>query len=139
MFSLFLDHCLHPVDGHSHPYRDQEHEDVIHEYIGGIILQGMEQRLLSRFKWGLQADLQRPDYETRLAILKKKAYNDGIELPDEIFEFLAISISNNIRELEAVLISLSSAEVVKITTGIDAVASFDFKLFKTSRPLTFGS
>ena len=71
-----------------------------------VELQGMEQRLLSRFKWGLQADLQKPDYETRLAILKKKAYNDGIELSDEIFDYLAINISNNIRELEAALISL---------------------------------
>ena len=71
-----------------------------------VELQGMEQRLLSRFKWGLQADLQKPDYETRLAILKKKAYNDGIELSDEIFDYLAINITNNIRELEAALISL---------------------------------
>lgn len=71
-----------------------------------IELQGMEQRLLSRFKWGLLADLQKPDYETRLAILKKKAYNDGIELHDDIFEYLATNITNNIRELEAVLISL---------------------------------
>jgi len=71
-----------------------------------IELQGMEQRLLSRFKWGLLADLQKPDYETRLAILKKKAYNDGIELHDDIFEYLATNITNNIRKLEAVLISL---------------------------------
>ena len=71
-----------------------------------IELQGMEQRLLSRFKWGLLADLQKPDFETRLAILKKKAYNDGIELHDDIFEYLATNITNNIRELEAVLISL---------------------------------
>lgn len=71
-----------------------------------VELQGMEQRLLSRFKWGLLADLQRPDYETRLAILKNKAYNDGIELPEEVFEYLAENISNNIRELEAALISL---------------------------------
>ncbi len=71
-----------------------------------VELQGMEQRLLSRFKWGLLADLQKPDYETRLAILRKKAYNDGIELPDEIFEFLAENISSNIRELESGLISL---------------------------------
>ncbi|MEA1886884.1 MAG: chromosomal replication initiator protein DnaA [Bacteroidota bacterium] len=71
-----------------------------------VELQGMEQRLLSRFKWGLLADLQKPDYETRLAIMKKKAYNDGIELDDEIFEYLAANITNNIRELEAVLISL---------------------------------
>jgi len=71
-----------------------------------VELQGMEQRLLSRFKWGLQADLQKPDYETRLAILKKKAYNDGIELSDEVFDYLAANISNNIRELESALISL---------------------------------
>lgn len=71
-----------------------------------VELQGMEQRLLSRFKWGLLADLQKPDYETRLAILRKKAYNDGIELPGEIFEFLAENISSNIRELESGLISL---------------------------------
>jgi len=71
-----------------------------------VELQGMEQRLLSRFKWGLLADLQKPDYETRLAILKKKAYNDGVELHDDIFEYLATNITNNIRELEAVLISL---------------------------------
>jgi len=71
-----------------------------------VELQGMEQRLLSRFKWGLQADLQKPDYETRLAILKKKAYNDGIELPNEVFEYLAANITNNIRELESALISL---------------------------------
>ncbi len=71
-----------------------------------VELQGMEQRLLSRFKWGLLADLQKPDFDTRLAILRQKAYNDGIELSDEIFEYLASSITNNIRELEAVLISL---------------------------------
>lgn len=71
-----------------------------------VELQGMEQRLLSRFKWGLLADLQKPDFETRLAILRKKAYNDGIELPDDIFEFLADNISSNIRELESGLISL---------------------------------
>lgn len=73
-----------------------------------VELQDMEQRLLSRFKWGLQADLQKPDYETRLAILKMKAYNDGIELSEDILEYLANNITNNIRELEAALISLSA-------------------------------
>lgn len=71
-----------------------------------VELQGLEQRLLSRFKWGLQADLQKPDYETRLAILKKKAFNDGIELDEEVFEYLAANITNNVRELESALISL---------------------------------
>jgi len=71
-----------------------------------VDLQGMEQRLLSRFKWGLSADLQIPDYETRIAILKKKVYNDGIVLPDEVVEYIASHISTNIRELEGALISL---------------------------------
>jgi chromosomal replication initiator protein len=71
-----------------------------------VELQGMEQRLLSRFKWGLSADLQIADLETRIAILQKKMYADGIELPKEVVEYLAYSISSNIRELEGALISL---------------------------------
>ncbi len=71
-----------------------------------VDLQGMEQRLLSRFKWGLSADLQIPDLETRIAILKKKMYVDGIELPNEITEYVAMSITNNVRELEGALISI---------------------------------
>jgi chromosomal replication initiator protein len=71
-----------------------------------VELQGMEQRLLSRFKWGLSADLQVPDLETRIAILNQKMYADGIELPKEVVEYLAYSISSNIRELEGALISL---------------------------------
>ncbi len=71
-----------------------------------VELQGLEQRLLSRFKWGLSADLQAPDYETRIAILKQKTYNDGIELPEEVIEYLATQITDNIRELEGALISL---------------------------------
>ena len=71
-----------------------------------VELIGMEQRLLSRFKWGLSADIQAPGLETRIAILQKKMYIDGIELPKEVVEHLAYSISNNIRELEGALTSL---------------------------------
>ena len=71
-----------------------------------VELQGMEQRLLSRFKWGLSADLQPPDFETRIAILQKKTYNDGIEMPEEVLEYIATHITDNIRELEGALISL---------------------------------
>ncbi len=67
---------------------------------------GIQARLLSRFKWGLTADLQKPDFETRIAILQKKLYNDGIEIPDEVVEYIAKSINTNIRELEGVLISI---------------------------------
>ena len=71
-----------------------------------VDLTGMEQRLLSRFKWGLSADLQQPDLETRIAILKKKMHTDGIEIGNDVLEYLAYSISTNIRELEGALISL---------------------------------
>jgi chromosomal replication initiator protein len=71
-----------------------------------VEMQGMEQRLLSRFKWGLSADLQTPCLETRIAILEKKMYADGRELPHEVVEYLAYSITSNIRELEGALISL---------------------------------
>lgn len=69
-------------------------------------LDGMEDRLLSRFKWGLTADLQTPDYETRIAIIQKKLNNEGIHIEYEIIEYLAHSIDSNIRELEGVIISL---------------------------------
>lgn len=71
-----------------------------------IELKGMEPRLLSRFKWGLAADLQPPDFETRIAILQKRLYNDGIEMPQDVLEYLAYSINTNVRELEGALISI---------------------------------
>ena len=71
-----------------------------------VDMSGVEQRLLSRFKWGLSADLQQPELETRIAILKNKLYKDGIEIPNDVIEYLAYSISTNIRELEGALISL---------------------------------
>jgi chromosomal replication initiator protein len=69
-------------------------------------LKGLEERLLSRFKWGLTADLQSPDFETRMAIIQKKMQFDGIDIPDNVVEYLAYSVDTNIRELEGVLISL---------------------------------
>jgi len=71
-----------------------------------IEIKGIEQRLLSRFKWGLTTDLQNPDYETRLAILKNKTYNDGLNMPDDVLDYIARNIDTNVRELEGALISL---------------------------------
>lgn len=71
-----------------------------------IELVGLEQRLLSRFKWGLSADLQVPNLDTRIAILEKKIYADGIEMPSEVVEYLAYNITTNVRELEGALVSL---------------------------------
>jgi chromosomal replication initiator protein len=69
-------------------------------------LKGMQDRLLSRFKWGLTADLSQPDFETRIAIIQKKMQNDGIYIPSDVIEYLAASVDTNIRELEGVMISL---------------------------------
>lgn len=69
---------------------------------------GLEQRLVSRFEWGLATDLQPPDVETRLAILRKKAKSLGAELPGEILEFLADRIRANVRRLEGALIRVAS-------------------------------
>ncbi len=71
-----------------------------------IEIQDVEQRLISRFKWGLSADIQTPDYDTRLSILKHKAYKDGIQFDEEIFQYIAEKIKTNIRELEGALISI---------------------------------
>ena len=71
-----------------------------------VELEGIEPRLLSRFKWGLAADLQVPDIETRIAIIYKKLHKDGIDISDDVVEYLAYSISTNVRELEGALISL---------------------------------
>jgi chromosomal replication initiator protein len=71
-----------------------------------VDMQDIEQRLLSRFKWGLSAELQKPDYETRKKIILNKLYVDGVKLPDNVIEFIAQSIKTNIRELEGIIISL---------------------------------
>ncbi len=69
-------------------------------------LTDIDARLISRFQWGLIADIQIPDYETRLAIIKRKSEDEGIDLPLDILEFIARNIKTSIRELEGALISL---------------------------------
>lgn len=69
-------------------------------------LKGMQERLLSRFKWGLTADIQLPDFETRMAIIQKKIESEGIVIESDVVEYLAYSIDTNVRELEGVVISL---------------------------------
>lgn len=99
-----------------------------------VELQGLEQRLLSRFKWGLSADLQSPCFDTRIEILKKKAYNDGIDLDDEILEYVATHITNNVRELEGALISLLAQSTLnKKEITINLAKEMIDKLIKNSR------
>ena len=69
-------------------------------------LEGMQERLLSRFRWGLSADIQVPDYETRIEILEKKMKNNGLDLPKDVVKYIAYNIQNTVRELEGALISL---------------------------------
>ena len=86
-----------------------------------VDMQDIEQRLLSRFKWGLSAELQSPDFETRVSILKNKLYRDGVEMPDEIVEYVAKHIKTNVRELEGAIISLiaqSSFNKKEITVNL---------------------
>lgn len=101
-------------------------------------LAGLEPRLLSRLKWGLSADLQAPDVETRMAILKKKLENEGIEMPHEVVEYIAYNINTNVRELEGALISLiaqSSLNKKQITIEL-AKQMVDKFVKNTSREIT---
>lgn len=89
-----------------------------------VDMQEIEQRLLSRFKWGLSAELQTPDYETRISIIKNKLAVDGVEMEDEIIFYVAKHIKSNVRELEGAIISLmaqSSFNKKKITIELAKV------------------
>ncbi len=98
-----------------------------------VELQGLEQRLLSRFKWGLSADLQSPDYETRTSILKQKIYHDGIDIDDPVIEYIATHISTNVRELEGALISLLAQSTLnKKEITIDLAREMIDKLVKNT-------
>ena len=94
-----------------------------------VDMQDIEQRLLSRFKWGLSAELQLPNYETRISILKNKLYRDGVNINDDIVEYVAKNIKTNVRELEGAIISLiaqSSFNKAEITLELakDVVMKF---------------
>lgn len=73
-----------------------------------VELQDFEERLLSRFKWGLQVELTRPDFETRLAVLRAKREKEGVDMSDEVLEYIATHVKNNFRELEGAFVSLTA-------------------------------
>ena len=66
-------------------------------------METLEERIRSRFEWGLMADIGVPDYETRMAILRKKAESDNFEIDDEVLSYIANNIKSNVRELEGAL------------------------------------
>ena len=85
-------------------------------------IQSLEERLVTRFEWGLVTDIQPPDFETRMAILRKKSERDSIILPDDVYYFLAEKIKSNIRELEGALIRVVAyAKLVGSEISVDMV------------------
>jgi chromosomal replication initiator protein len=94
-------------------------------------IQGLEARLQTRFEWGLVADVQPPEIETRIAILKNKAEQDLIEVPDEVVEFLATHITSNVRELEG---SLHRLQAYASMSGAPASLPMAMTLFRDATP-----
>jgi chromosomal replication initiator protein len=74
---------------------------------------GLEERLISRFEWGLVADIKAPDFETRVAILRKKAADDALVLDTEVIDFIALSCTSSVRELEGAIIKLLAYSSLK--------------------------
>jgi chromosomal replication initiator protein len=99
----------------------------------------LEDRLRSRFEWGLIADIQPPDVETRIAILRKKAELDGIAVPDEVAEFIAQRIQSNIRELEGALVRVVAyANLTRAVITVDLASEILKELLPVlpARPIT---
>ncbi|HZK19044.1 MAG TPA: chromosomal replication initiator protein DnaA [Clostridia bacterium] len=95
----------------------------------------LEDRLRSRFEWGLITDIQPPDYETRIAILRKKAQLDGFTLPNEIMAYIASKIKSNIRELEGALIRvIAYASLNETEISIDMVSEVLKDTFPPQKP-----
>jgi len=87
---------------------DHDKQVVITSDVPPKQLTGFEDRMRSRFEWGLITDVQAPDLETRIAILRKKAQSERLHIPDEVLEYIATVVSSNIRELEGALIRVSA-------------------------------
>lgn len=94
-------------------------------------LKGLQDRLISRFQWGLCVDIQPPDLETRVAILKKKSEEDNLSISQEILYYIAENVSSNIRELEGLIIRLLAiASITKSDISLDLVKS----ILKETKP-----
>jgi chromosomal replication initiator protein len=97
-------------------------------------LDKMEERLVSRFQWGLVADIQAPELETRVAIIRKKAQLENIELPDDVCLYVAQSIRSNVRELEGTLIRLAAKASLLQKPVELALARTEIALAGATRP-----
>jgi chromosomal replication initiator protein len=96
-------------------------------------LQGLQERLLSRFKWGLTTDLYQPDYETRVAIVYAKIASEGVSVPDDVIDYIAHNVDSNIRELHGVLISLiANASLMRKDIDLDLAKSTLINIVRSS-------
>lgn len=99
-------------------------------------LKDIDDRLLNRLQWGLTADIQAPDLETRIAILRHKAITDGIDLHSDVIEFIATNVTTNIRELEGCLISLlATASLEGREANLELARDVLRKVAKRSAPV----
>jgi chromosomal replication initiator protein len=107
----FLQRAVETQEAFFHTFNtlhDHNKQVVITSDLPPKHLTGFEDRMRSRFEWGLITDVQVPDLETRIAILRKKAQSEKIQVPDDILEFMATKVSSNIRELEGTLIRVTA-------------------------------
>ncbi|WP_243061750.1 chromosomal replication initiator protein DnaA [Humibacter sp. RRB41] len=107
----FLQRAVETQEAFFHTFNtlhDHNKQVVITSDLPPKHLTGFEDRMLTRFEWGLITDVQAPDLETRIAILRKKAQSERILVPDDILEFMATKVSSNIRELEGTLIRVTA-------------------------------
>ena len=103
-------------------------------------LDGMEPRLISRFKWGMTVELSKPDYELRREVLQLKAEQDGLELSEEVLDFIATNVTESVRELEGVMVSLLAHATVlnsELTVELAASVIDNCVHIKKQRQLTF--
>ena len=77
-----------------------------------VLLQGMEERLITRFKWGMVAELERQTIELRKNILRNKIHRDGLQFPEEVIEYIAENVSDSVRDLEGIIISLMAHSTI---------------------------
>lgn len=75
-------------------------------------MQGVEERLLTRFRWGLTSMLERPDKELRVKILQNKVLSDGLSIPDNVIEYIAENVTENVRDLEGIVVSLMAHSII---------------------------
>ena len=107
----FLQRAVETQEAFFHTFNtlhDHSKQVVITSDVAPKFLTGFEDRMRSRFEWGLITDVQAPDLETRIAILRKKAESERFQVPDDILEFMATKVSSNIRELEGTLIRVTA-------------------------------